>query len=186
MLKVSGTLSIRTITGRNGDFSVGRLVTEVGEFSVKDTMLDQYDEGKYEGEFGISRIYPSHYLAGGRLIVEIRANLESVALTGIDKLDDEPAMVITEPEPVDEKAEPQARPEPQPDVESGAAPDDGADPDARLFGALWPLEPRIKLDPTVDRHLFRQQRNRLKELGYTFQAVGQIWVKADDGHQDAA
>jgi len=186
MFKVSGSLSIRTINGRNGDFNVGRLVTEIGEFSIKDTVLDQYDEGKYEGEFGISRIYPSHYLAGNRLVVEIRANLESVALIGIDKLDEDPAMVIVKPEPADDgvKAAPQAGPELQPEPE--AEPDDAQDPDVCLFGALWPLEDKVKLDPTVDRGLFRRQRNRLKELGYTFQAVGQIWVKADHGQQSAA
>ena len=189
MFKISGTLSIRTISGRNGDFSVGRLVTEIGEFSVKDTMLDQYDEGRYEGEFGISRIYPAHYIAGNRLIVEVRAVLESVALTGIDnQLDSDPAMVITEPDPVDElqpKTRTEEREPAAPDMEpDGDGPD--ADSDARLFGTLWPLGTSVKLDPTVDRAVFRQQRNRLRELGYSFQAVGQIWVKMDDSRQDAA
>ena len=34
MIKLRGTLSIRTINGRNGDFNIGRLTTEIGEFSV--------------------------------------------------------------------------------------------------------------------------------------------------------
>ncbi len=191
MFKISGALSIRTINGRNGDFAVGRLVTEIGEFSVKDTILDQYDEGKYEGEFGISRIYPAHYIAGNRLIVEVRAVLESVALTGIDnQLDSDPAMVITEPDPVDEvQPKPLAQPEQHSEpaaLDTDTESDGDIDPDVRLFGTLWPLGPSIKLDPTVDRSLFRQQRNRLKELGYSFQAVGQIWVKPDDSQQDAA
>lgn len=185
MFKVSGHLSIRTINGRNGDFSVGRLVTEIGEFSVKDTMLDQYEEGRYEGEFGISRIYPSHYLAGNRLVVEIRANLESVALIGIDKLDDDSAMVITEPEPTEERkvrATSPAEPLPEKIVQSG----DEVASDETLFGVIWPLSPKVKLDPTVGRGLFRQQRSRLKELGYQFQAVGQVWIKTDNHQQDAA
>ena len=58
MIKLPGVLHIRIITGRNGDFRVGRLVTDIGEFAVKDAELDQYDEGRYEGYFGISQIYP--------------------------------------------------------------------------------------------------------------------------------
>lgn len=35
----------------------------------------------------------------------------------------------------------------------------------------------VKLDPTVDRALFRNQRDRLKELGYVFDAKSQAWLK---------
>ena len=51
-------------------------------------------------------------------------------------------------------------------------------PDAELFGLLWPLGPSVKLDPTVDRALFRRQVSRLKELGYRFQAPTQTWQAA--------
>ena len=34
----------------------------------------------------------------------------------------------------------------------------------------------IKLDTTVDRHLFRQQRERLRAVGYQFVSQGQHWV----------
>ncbi len=50
---VSGQLSIRTIHGRNGPFCVGYLVTPIGNFAVKDAELEQYPEGKYDGEFVI-------------------------------------------------------------------------------------------------------------------------------------
>lgn len=53
-----------------------------------------------------------------------------------------------------------------------------ANPDAELFGLLWPLEQSVKLDPTVDRALFRRQVSRLKELGYRFQAPTQTWQAA--------
>lgn len=56
--------------------------------------------------------------------------------------------------------------------------DRDANPDAELFGLLWPLEQSIKLDPTVDRALFRRQVSRLKELGYRFQAPTQTWQAA--------
>ena len=47
----------------------------------------------------------------------------------------------------------------------------------RLFGTLWPLQSKVKLDPTVDRQAFRAQRDALKDLGFKFQPLGQLWVK---------
>lgn len=174
MLKLSGVLTIRTINGRNGPFNVGRLVNELGEFSVKDTLLDQYEEGKYEGDFGLSRIYPSYYLAGGRLVVEVRATLETMALAGIDALTAEDVVPAAEPDPLEETpTAPQdvaARSHETPGV-------DDADAEAQLFGELWPLEPKVKLDPTVDRARFRRQKEQLKKLGYQFQPLGQYWEK---------
>ena len=73
----SGNLYIRSVRGRNGDFSVGRLVTDIGEFVLRDEFLGQYGEGHYQGEFGIAEIYPASYVAGGRLGLEIRATLAS-------------------------------------------------------------------------------------------------------------
>jgi hypothetical protein len=192
MIKLSGTLYVRAIHGRNGTFSVGRLVTEIGEFAVKDAVLDQYDEGRYEGEFGVSRIYPANYLAGGRLVVEVRATLATMALAAIDELPDDPQPSLPEPDPLDleRQAEATGTPFRRPVGEtSGAMPD--VDPpldrtdlsmdrpdeeaDAQLFGALWPLGQTVKLDTTVDRALFRRQKDRLKTLGYRFQPVGQTW-----------
>lgn len=174
MLKLSGVLTIRTINGRNGPFNVGRLITDLGEFSVKDTLLDQYEEGKYEGDFGLSRIYPSYYLAGGRLVVEVRATLETMALAGIDELTAEDVAPAAEPDPIEEI----------PTVTSDlvassdeATVDGDADPEVQLFGELWPLGPKVKLDPTVDRARFRRQKEQLKKLGYQFQPLGQYWEK---------
>lgn len=45
MINLPGQLTIRTINGRNGDFNVGRLSTSIGEFVIKDALLDQYNEG---------------------------------------------------------------------------------------------------------------------------------------------
>lgn len=46
---VPGQLTLRTIRGKNGPFTVGRLTTHLGVFEVKDPELEQYPEGKYEG-----------------------------------------------------------------------------------------------------------------------------------------
>ena len=37
----------------------------------------------------------------------------------------------------------------------------------------------VKLDPTVDRSLFREQRDKLKSLGYEFQAMSQTWLLSE-------
>ena len=174
MLKLSGMLTIRTIDGRNGAFNVGRLVTDLGEFSVKDTLLDQYEEGRYEGDFGISRIYPAYYAAGGRLVVEVRATLETLALAGIDALAPDDVAPAVEPDPMEET--PAAAAQPASTSDAPNEPEDG-NPDAQLFGALWPMGAKVKLDPTVDRARFRRQKERLKGLGYQFRPLGQIWER---------
>ncbi len=84
-IQIPGTLVIKTITGRYGDFNTAKLSTSIGEFVIKDAILDQYTAGRYEGSFLIQQIKPSYYsTAGGTLIVEIRAYLESMSLDGFD------------------------------------------------------------------------------------------------------
>lgn len=188
MLKLSGTLTIKTIHGRNGPFNVGRLLAEEGKFAVKEPLLDQYEEGRYEGDFGVSRIYPSYYIAGGRIVVEVRATVETVALAGIEKLAPADAASMEEPDHMEEAARAAAPP--------AQAPEDRAEPpvelpaveptestDEALFGTLWPLGAQVKLDPTVDRKAFRAQRDRLKALGYRFQAVGQSWSREPETNE---
>ena len=66
MINIAGQLAIKTIPGRYGKFNVGRLATSIGEFVIKNAELDQYDEGKYDGDFIIAEIRPSMYTSGGR------------------------------------------------------------------------------------------------------------------------
>lgn len=196
MIKLSGVLFIRSIQGRNGPFSVGRLVTGIGEFSIKDALLDQYDEGRYEGEFGISRIYPSSYLAANRMVIEVRATLETMALAAIDDLPADAGAPLPEPDPMETEPLPPPQPAPpppaNPTMAAGGGPAEGGDAqpatatasipaddeDRPLFGVLWPLGATVKLDTTVERGLFRRQKDRLKALGYRFNAVGQTWTRA--------
>ncbi len=199
MINLSGQLSIRTVSGRNGDFNVGRLVTSIGEFVVKDADLDQYDEGKYDGDFAISQISPTYYSTNGRLVVEIRAALGGMTLSGIDLLNaDEASKSATqEVDPADEaKPVKTAKPEKDtaplgidtPKVEKPKASkgnktaspknEDNSLSDEALFGILWPMGDVVKLDSTVDRLLFRQQCARLGDLGYDFNFESQDWHKA--------
>ena len=55
MINLTGTITVKTINGRNGDFNVGRLTTEIGEFNVKEG-IEEYAPGQYAGQFSISRI----------------------------------------------------------------------------------------------------------------------------------
>ena len=199
MIKLSGTLAIRTIPGSRGQFNVGRLYTDIGEFAVKDSLIEEYEEGRYKGEFGITGIFPSTYFAGGRTVVEVRARLGSIALEDIAALDHTDQAPMTEPDPISETAPPTATPaienpadaaatsdatdeQTQVEATTETAPADEVEAFEQkmqsLFGELWPLPLKLKLDPTVDRERFRQQRDVLKEdFGYRFQPVGQVWVK---------
>ena len=76
---VPGQLTLRTIRGKNGPFTVGRLATHLGTFEVKDPELEQYPEGKYDGEFIIRYIFPKSYPVGGGMRFEIRASLDGMS-----------------------------------------------------------------------------------------------------------
>lgn len=196
MITLPGQLAIRTIHGRNGDFNVGRLATSIGEFVVKNPELDQYDEGKYEGDFIITEIRPSTYNANGRMVIEIRAHLGGMTLSNIDALSHDEANRLSpqEVDPIDEEtvvsapapkapAKAKTRDARDPLIDTtpfGAEPPKAvakatADADADLFGTLWPLGDTVKLDATVDRRVLREQRDRLTALGYTFAPLTQDW-----------
>lgn len=197
MITIPGQLAIRTIHGRNGAFNVGRLATSIGEFVVKNPELDQYDEGKYDGDFVITEIRPSTYTANGRMVIEIRAHIGEMTLSSIDALSGDEASRLSphEVDPIDEEtpaptpvakapARTKARSPRDPLVDTtpfGVEPakpaaDTSSDTDdATLFGTLWPLGDIVKLDATVDRRLLREQRDRLNQLGYEFKPLTQDW-----------
>jgi len=194
MIRIPGHLTIKTIHGRNGDFNVGRLAISIGEFVVKNAELDQYDEGRYEGDFIITEIHTSTYTNNGRLVVEQRARLGDFTLSGIDALSRDEAQKLTpqELDPIDEEAQAPVvdaapskpakkakKPDPLEDTAPfGMAPEeekDTASDDAALFASLWPLGDVVKLDATVGRERFRQQRDRLTDMGYKFDHLTQDW-----------
>ncbi len=209
MITLPGQLAIKTAHGRYGDFNVGYLTTSIGEFVIKDAQLDQYKQGKYDGDFTIEKIRPWTYSAGGRMVIEIRAVLEKMTLSSSDALSKDEAQRLTpqEVDPIEEQPSisppvqvapapeppvvqtattpvPTEQPKPakvtavkdtrpfafgsvdKPEPAKPATSDSDVEPDAKLFGALYPLGLAIKLDATVDRRLLRQQRDRLEQLGY--------------------
>ena len=205
MIHLPGQLAIKTIHGRNGEFNVGRLTTSIGEFVVKNPELDQYPEGKYDGEFIVVEIRPATYNANGRMVIEIRAILGGMTLSTADGLSGDEAQKLSpqEVDPVDEET-PASVPVPKARTSKPRGPRDplvdttpfGSEPvpassevsddatgaddaeDAALFGALWPFSEIVKLDATVDRRTLRAQRDRLGALGYSFQPLSQDWHRA--------
>ena len=199
MITLPGQLAIKTIHGRNGDFNVGRLATSIGEFVIKNAELDQYREGKYEGDFVITEIRPWTYNTSGRMVIEIRAHLGGMTLSNIDPLskDESNRLSPQEIDPIDEEAQTPAPAVASTPVEAEtpassdplvdtapfgadvpvkpATKQAAQDEDATLFGALWPLGDVVKLDATVDRRVLRQQRDRLGVLGYEFAPLSQDW-----------
>ena len=189
-ISVRGTLVVTRKRGRKGEFNIGDLCTEIGEFEVKDALIEEFEPGKYTGEFVIKWIEPDSFSWRGKVFVKVRANVEAIY---IDEADETPDAAHTalppEPDPADPTPPRDERAATVEAVDQGspsvarrprAAPADEPAPDDRaLFGAeLYPLlEQRhaMKLDPTIDRMQFRQQRDRLKALGYTFDVKSQTW-----------
>jgi hypothetical protein len=201
MIKIDGILNVKSINGSRGVFSVGDLTTPVGNFKVKDQILDQFSEGSYEGEFLIAQIYPASYVHYGKVVTEVRAKLAEIFLANAEEKPLTEAPAPQEPDPIEEAAS-IASP-PSIPVHSGAAPaeteaTDGSDAasasaelfaevvsdqdklDYALFGAevysAVAKQQTVKLDPTVERAKFREQRDRLKALGYRFNASTQAWA----------
>ncbi len=80
MYKTHGSINIRTVNGRKGPFRVGFLTIDLGEFVVKQPLLNKFEEGTHEGIVTLARIEPSVYTANGRVITEIRATLFDLQL----------------------------------------------------------------------------------------------------------
>ncbi|OYU46324.1 MAG: hypothetical protein CFE44_02735 [Burkholderiales bacterium PBB4] len=193
-IRVRGTLSIQRKNSARGAFNIGDLATEIGEFEVKDSLIEEFEPGKYTGEFIIRWIAPDSFSWRGRVFVKNRATLEEIL---IDEADEGAPAPSTPPEPDPIEQAPAAAPRPpaappsQEPATQSATPVKGArsksasttkepaDGDAELFGeellALLQQRSPIKLDPTVDREQFRRQRDRLKVIGYSFDAKAQTW-----------
>jgi hypothetical protein len=189
MIKVNGLLTIKAINGSRGMFAVGELSTDVGTFKVKDAVLDQYDPGCYDGEFIIRRIYPSSYVYGGRAVIEVRAEIESLMIETQDtRSEAKPDPLPVEPDPIDEtpqqRHESSRKPKPKEEASAEARTAVTASQSTETINStlstddalLVELGQPIKLDPTVDRATFRQQRDELKRRGYRFDATSQMWM----------
>lgn len=171
MYQFKGTLIVRKIFGKYGEFAIGTIQTPIGEFSVKQAQLDEYQEGTYEGRFVVSNI---RTISGGfgtnKLILESRATLDSIH---IDEIDPAPVEVITEADPITEAD--------NVDFEQVAASTQSTtDVDLQnLFNAqeIATIEQgeAVVLDPSNDRGILRQQHNYLKTNAWKFNMQEQAW-----------
>lgn len=175
MYKFKGTLVVRKIFGKYGEFAIGTIQTPIGEFSVKQTDLDEYEEGTYEGRFVISNIQT---VSGGfgtnKLILESRATLDKIQ---IDEIDEAPVEAVTETDPIAETASEETDLK---QLEDSATSKSTTDDDLQnLFNqqeiATIEQGEQIALDLTNDRVLLRQQQNYLKTNGWKFNVKEQNW-----------
>lgn len=104
MIRANGaTLRIKKIRqSRNGAFCVADLSTDFGEFKVKDTILDQFEEGEYQATVWISEIFLAQYISYGKAVTEMRARLHELQVDSAAQLDDSRSEP-TEPDPLDEE-----------------------------------------------------------------------------------
>ena len=194
MIRVPGTLIVNRREGRNGSFSVGELITQIGEFKVKDTALDQFEPGEYKGDFVIKWIEPITNTWRGRVFVENRATLQDIII--IDALEDDElarkkadAKNPPEQDPIEANSSqsPSASKEAHttPVSEEAAEPtqvgdaDDNCNEERELLGELFDAfanKQMIKLDPSVDREVFRKQRDLLRSRDYRFNSTEQVWL----------
>lgn len=190
-IKILGKLTIKYKNGRNGRFPVGELSCSIGNFTVKSKELEQYAEGTYDGEFVISNISIASYQFNNSITHYQVARLDDFSIVEY-KTGKVAAAPVMEPDPADEEeldsssspaqvvSELPAASEPvtSPSEESQA----DADPDEALFGLeifelLQSNAATVKLDPSVGRTLLRSQIDRLKQLGFIFEATNQVWNK---------
>lgn len=188
-IRVRGTLSIQRKTSARGAFNVGELASQIGLFEIKDSLIEEFEPGKYTGEFIISWIEPDSFSWRGRVFVKVRATLDEILIDEADEGAPAPS-APPEPDPIEQQAPAQAKvppnqetPAPQAAPVKAASKPESKSVDAELFGeellALLQDCAPIKLDPAVDREQFRQQRDRLKEIGYSFDAKAQTWSIKD-------
>ncbi|MDR2839046.1 MAG: DUF3275 family protein [Azonexus sp.] len=116
MIKVDGTLRVKKIQSRNGPFSVGTLITGIGNFKVKDQVLEPFDEGNFQVTAWIVHIYPGTYVTeAGWVLTEIRAKLQDLQVRGEEQADIDRTENNTagEPDPLDETPPVTVKPVPQ-------------------------------------------------------------------------
>lgn len=177
MPTISGRLVVNTIVGKFGEFNVGTLYSPLGDFVVKYDGLDEFNEGTYEGRFIVRRTYQKTRNFRVGIIIEPVVEIDEVLLDEVYEgdQDDLPAAI---PDPVEEEMEESTSSADATAIDP-IEPTEGrtADGVETLFGGSWPLGDTVKLDPTVGRAAFREQRDYLKANGYAFSSKEQIWVK---------
>ena len=176
-ISIPGTLQVIKRSGKNGDFSVGDLNTDIGRFRVKHAVLDEFEQGSYNGVFVITNVFNViSTTSSGQIWGNLCANLDWDLLK-----------VMAQTDSVDETLEATAAveetiaemPEPETEQPTPVHSDDNLISDTDALQALLDANaPEIKLDNTLeDRSQFLKLRDAVKATGrYKFDPNGQKWV----------
>lgn len=197
MIILEGNITNKVISGANGDFSVGNFQSTIGQFKIRSTLLDQFDEGEYQVRVTVKKIDLRSYMSkrNGIIITEmeldihhlemIKGDIKTVQQESIepdasiadesllsDSTRPDKNLLLTQsknkaPAQKDSKAEPTEKPE------SSA---DNTDDLRKLFGHLWPLGDEVKLDTTLPRPLFIKQKSYMARF-YNLDIKTQIWSR---------
>ena len=179
-INIAGSLQVIVRSGRNGDFTVGELSTEIGKFRIKNPVLDEFEAGSYEGVFLITRIFNiTNVTTTGQVWVSLCADLDWEALKIMNQSETVESETLETVAMIEEVVETQPEPE---NSEQETTHDDDLISDLDALQALLDANAdEIKLDSTLtDRDLFRQLREAIKATEkYRFMANGQKWVRKE-------
>lgn len=138
-IRVRGTISIERKRGKRGDFNVGDLSTEIGVFSVKDATIEEFEPGKYSGEFLLTWVELDSFTWCGTVIVRPRATLEAVFIDEAEEGAAPPA-AAPEPDPIEAAVQP---------IVQAASP--AAAPVAEAAGLVAPATPTAPVLPAAHK-----------------------------------
>ncbi|VAW64694.1 hypothetical protein MNBD_GAMMA11-1341 [hydrothermal vent metagenome] len=178
MKTVEGRMVVNTIDGRYGAFNVATLYSDIGNYVVRYDALDEFRSGTYEGEFIVRNTMLRTRDFGVGKIIEPIAFLDDMNLFDADenKQEDIPDAI---PDPIEEESSTVVD-KPKNDLThlktETERPSHSEVVD--LFGELWPLQEKLKLDATVGRATLRLQKEYLEtQADYIFIAKHQVWIK---------
>lgn len=78
--------TIKTFNGSHGAFVIANVQSELGEFVLKDAVMDQFigQDGQYQGAFLVTKIFTHTRMWKGRIIVEQRIKISKMKLVRIE------------------------------------------------------------------------------------------------------
>lgn len=190
LVTIRGTLRVRYVRGRYGDFPVGELETAIGTFAVRDSKdnawLETLEAGEYLGDFEISELSLYSYKSFGELRTSIRAEIAAYHFDGYDDEVEQTPQLAQDPLEEEEGAIPDSfsRDTLSSVDDSDDEDDSGENPHVVLLASFdedWRYGDAYRIDTTIGRANIVQCRNALTALGYRFDAPSQHWYLSDDG-----
>jgi len=200
MLNILGKLVVRTIERQGKTYKEGLLRCSLGKFYVKYLYLASLPIGEYEGFFTMTKIEPYCQSHQGKFLLGLEASIDKMAFisqpgNGLSTEETETLSLrqlsLMNNEENEESEETINADNDQhlsstsiktqvnfigDNLSDNIDETESTDEDEALFGSLYPLGEEVELDASEDRAVLRQQVNRLKEIGYQFDAKSQKWA----------